>query len=83
MISTRTRLEGKPFSLKVAQCGKSRRRGRLTLIVGVNVAPPAFCHQGWLGSKGNRRETPFARAPVTLPASTMGPARLCHCGRRR
>jgi hypothetical protein len=39
-----TRLEGEPFSLKVpiAQFGKSRRRCQLTLIVGVNVAPPAF-----------------------------------------
>jgi hypothetical protein len=51
---------------------ESCRRCRLTLIVGVNVAPPAFCHQAWLGSKGNRRAIP-SRTPVTLPASTMVP----------
>jgi hypothetical protein len=64
LATTRTRLEGEPFSLKVpiAQFGKSRRRGRLTLIVGVNVAPPGFCQQAWLGSKGDRRAIPF-RAP--------------------
>ena len=72
--TTRTRLEGGPFSWKVpiAQCGKSRRRGRLTLIVGVNVAPPAFCHQACWGAK-EPQGNPFSRAHVTVPASTMAP----------
>jgi hypothetical protein len=39
---------------------ESCRRGRLTLIVGVNVAPPALS-SGLVGEQGNRRAIPFAR----------------------
>jgi hypothetical protein len=53
---------------------ESCRRGRLTLIVGVTVAPPALS-SGLVGEQGNRRAT-LSRAPVTVPASTMAPARL-------
>jgi hypothetical protein len=52
--------------------GSRRQRGRLTLIVGQR-RPTGFCHQAWLGSKGNRTAIPFVCAPVTVPASTMAP----------
>jgi len=52
--------------------GSRRQRGQLTLIVGQR-RPTGFCHQAWLGSKGNRTAIPFVCAPVTVPASTMAP----------
>jgi hypothetical protein len=47
----------------IAQFGKSRRRCRAHLNCRRQRRPTGFCHQGWLGSKGNRRAIPF-RAPL-------------------
>ena len=73
--TTRTRLEGEPFSLKVfiAQFGKIRRRCRLTLIVGVNVAPQAFViRPGW-GAKATVGQSLFACPCDGACVDTMAP----------
>src|SRR5215207_3419167 len=49
---------------------------------GLSRRPTGFCHQGWLGSKGNRRAIRFAR-PCDVACVDNRPACLCQCGRRR
>jgi hypothetical protein len=51
------------------------------LIVGQR-RPTGFCHQAWLGSKGNRTAIPFCVRACGGACVDNGPACLCHCGRR-
>ena len=62
LATARIRLEGERFSLKVplAQFGKSRGRGRLALIVGVNVAAHAFVIRPDWGAKATVGQSLFA-----------------------
>jgi hypothetical protein len=84
LATTRTRLEGEPFSLKVpiAQFWEEPSARSAHLNCRRQRRPTGFCHQAWLGSKGNRRAIPFAR-PLLRCLRRQWPACLCHCGRGR